>query len=95
MKTINYLTILIIGFGFVACTSELEKDAQKIADFECEAKAFSKNTEMTEETINKTKKLGDEMIQFQKSISKKYKDQEDLVKLGEKVKEKIAETCNE
>jgi hypothetical protein len=39
--------------------------------------------------------LGDEMIQFQKSISKKYKDQEDLVELGEKVKEKIAETCNE
>ena len=42
MKKINYLTILIIGFGFVACTSELEKDAQKIADFECEAKAFLK-----------------------------------------------------
>jgi hypothetical protein len=91
----QYLFVLILGISLVSCNSELKKDAQRLADFECEIKAMSKNTEVSEDSMNEAKELGEEMSEFQENLADKYKDPQDLVELEKLFKEKLKETCYE
>ena len=95
MKKTKYLFVLTLGIGLVSCNAELKKDAQSLADFKCEIKAMSKNTEITEDSMNEAKELGEEMAEFQKKIAEKYQDPQDLVELEKLSKEKLEETCYE
>ncbi len=95
MKKTNYLFVLTLGIGLVSCNAELKKDAQRLADFECELKAMSKNTELSEDSMIEAKELGEEMNEFQKEIVQKYKDPQDLAELEKLSKEKLEKTCYE
>ena len=95
MKKTNYLFVLTLGIGLASCNAELKKDAQSLADLECEIKALSKNTDITEDSMNEAKELGEEMSEFQKKIAEKYKDPQDLAELEKLSKEKLEETCYE
>ena len=95
MKKTKYLFVLTLGIGLVSCNAELKKDAQRLADFECEIKAMSKNTEISEDSMNEAKELGEEMSEFQEKIAEKYKDPQDLLELEKIFKEKLKETCYE
>jgi DNA repair ATPase RecN len=95
MKKTNYLFVLTLGIGLVSCNSELKEDAERLAEFQCEIKAMSKNTEIDEDSMNEAKELGEEMIEFQEKIAEKYKDPQDLVEFEKIFKEKLNETCYE
>ncbi len=88
-------TVFVVSLGlllFSCGNKELESDAEKLANLQCEIKELSQNQELDEFDASRAEELGNEVAELSESLAGKYAEPDDMVAFQKALKEKM-ENC--